>query len=218
MSNGGISVATATVSEPDSKSSHIACLRHFAKLCSKCTPAQCTLCYRYTLEELAELDMALADRLTGYYSWQAEMRGLVDSVNFAVPGRTLDTQRVCRGTRSTPAEGHILCRQNDGPAGKEEVKGQQASNSTALLTQTAEPECAQDFEGHKGATEKSYTPFTLEELKVQPVPLQFIDLPHGAVCNKPLPRCVQPIRLIDFPLDCGASKLLVSTSRGLCLR
>uniref|UniRef100_A0A7I5EAT7 [histone H3]-trimethyl-L-lysine(4) demethylase n=1 Tax=Haemonchus contortus TaxID=6289 RepID=A0A7I5EAT7_HAECO len=54
------------------------CLEHIDHLCSKCPPSECTLKYRYTVEELGEIVHKLEERTTLYFDWKEQVDSLLN--------------------------------------------------------------------------------------------------------------------------------------------
>ncbi|THD25358.1 Lysine-specific demethylase 5D [Fasciola hepatica] len=69
----------SSFNDEDRPKSHMVCLKHVDQLCSSCAIASFTLKYHYTLEELEELETALAYRLKHFYAWRDRLASLLKS-------------------------------------------------------------------------------------------------------------------------------------------
>ncbi|KAK4474043.1 hypothetical protein MN116_003355 [Schistosoma mekongi] len=57
--------------------SHMVCLKHVSKLCSKCPRSVFVLNYHYSIEELCSLEQSLGNRLSHFYSWKNQLSFLI---------------------------------------------------------------------------------------------------------------------------------------------
>ncbi|GAA57439.1 lysine-specific demethylase 5C, partial [Clonorchis sinensis] len=58
------------------------CLQHFDELCPNCEPSACTLKYHYTIEELEDLERALARCSNAFYDWRRPLLQLLSNSNW----------------------------------------------------------------------------------------------------------------------------------------
>ncbi|KHN86026.1 Lysine-specific demethylase rbr-2 [Toxocara canis] len=63
------------------KHGRLVCLEHASRLCSKCTPSDLTLKYRYTLDELVPLLKNLQGNTRAYADWREKISNLLDAQN-----------------------------------------------------------------------------------------------------------------------------------------
>ncbi|TGZ72831.1 hypothetical protein CRM22_001841 [Opisthorchis felineus] len=70
------------------------CLQHFDQLCPNCEPSACTLKYHYTIEELEDLERALARCSNAFYDWRRPLLQVLSNSNWNSTSFETDKQEL----------------------------------------------------------------------------------------------------------------------------